>query len=325
MILLWGLAGDRPIAGVRNELARMERTALLIDQRAVLEMSVELTADADIACVVEWDGLRVDLEKVTAAYVRPYDPLGVPAVAGGQDSAEARHAVAVYEALRLWSDTTSRLVVNRLRAMASNGSKPYQLQLIAAAGFAVPETLVTTDPAAAAEFCDRCGDVVYKSVSGVRSIVSRVDAVKRAQLDAVAVCPTQFQAYVSGVDYRVHVVGDDVFVCELVSEADDYRYSERQGAAVSRRQAGLPGECADRCRALAASLELPVAGIDLRRTPAGEWFCFEVNPSPAFSWFDAPDCRIAKRVAALLAEATGPSGGNVLAGKAVNETAEYRG
>ena len=307
MILLWGLAGDRPIASVRNELARMERTAVLIDQRAVLEMSVEFSVDADVACVVEWAGLSLDLEKVTAAYVRPYDPLGVPAVAkAGQHSAEGRHAVAVYEALRLWSEMTSALVVNRMSAMASNGSKPYQLELIRAAGFAVPETLVTTDPKAAAEFCDRLGEVVYKSLSGVRSIVSRVTPKKRAQLDTVSSCPTQFQEYVSGVDYRVHVVGDDVYVCELVSEADDYRYSERQGAKVSRRQVDLPVECLARCRAIAASLELPVAGIDLRRTPAGEWFCFEVNPSPAFSWFDSPDCRIAKRVAALLAGASRP-------------------
>ena len=198
MILLWGLAGDRPIASVRNELARMERTAVLIDQRAVLEMSVEFSVDADVACVVEWAGLSLDLEKVTAAYVRPYDPLGVPAVASaGQHSTEGRHAVAVYEALRLWSEMTSALVVNRMSAMASNGSKPYQLELIRAAGFAVPETLVTTDPKAAAEFCDRLGEVVYKSFSGVRSIVSRVTPKKRAQLDAVAVCPTQFQEYVS--------------------------------------------------------------------------------------------------------------------------------
>ena len=110
----------------------------------------------------------------------------------------------------------------------------------------------------------------------------------------------------SGVDYRVHVVGDDVYVCELVSEADDYRYVERQGAKVTRRQVDLPVECLDRCRALAAALGLPVAGIDLRRTPEGEWFCFEVNPSPAFSWFDAPDGRIARRIAALLADGAWP-------------------
>ena len=80
MILLWGLAGDSPLASVRNELTRMERTALLIDQRAVLETSVELSVGDNLACAVEWDGLRADLEKVTAAYLRPYDPLGVPAV-----------------------------------------------------------------------------------------------------------------------------------------------------------------------------------------------------------------------------------------------------
>ena len=303
MILLWGLAGDTPLASVRTELSRMERTALLIDQRAVLETRVELSVGESLACVVEWDGLRADLEKVTAAYLRPYDPLGVPAVtSAGKDSAAARHAVAVYESLRVWSEMTSALVVNRLSAMGSNSSKPYQLELIRAAGFAVPETLITTDPAAAAGFCDRLGDVVYKSVSGVRSIVSRVTPEKRAHLDAVAACPTQFQQYVSGIDYRVHVVGDEVYVCELVSEADDYRYVERQGAAVTRRQVDLPAECLERCRALAAALDLPVAGIDLRRTPDGEWFCFEVNPSPAFSWFDAPDGRIAKGVAALLAD-----------------------
>jgi D-alanine-D-alanine ligase-like ATP-grasp enzyme len=43
-----------------------------------------------------------------------------------------------------------------------------------------------------------------------------------------------------------------------------------------------------------------VAGIDLRRTPSGEWYCFEVNPSPAYSWFDL-DGRIATAIARFLA------------------------
>src|SRR5262245_18924281 len=209
MILLWGLAGDGPISYVRTQLARMQRTALLIDQLAVLDTTVDLSVHDEVARTVEWDGLRVALGKVEAAYIRPYDPFGVPAVDRvGPGSAEARHAVAVYEALRLWSEMTSALVVNRLSAMASNSSKPYQVELIRAGGFAVPETLITTDPEVAAEFCDRLGDVVYKSVSGIRSFVSRVTPQKRAQLAAVATCPTQFQEYVRGIDYRVHVVGD---------------------------------------------------------------------------------------------------------------------
>ena len=58
--------------------------------------------------------------------------------------------------------------------MASNNSKPYQALLIQALGFAVPETLVTTDPDAVLAFWQRHGTVVYKSNSGIRSIVSRL-------------------------------------------------------------------------------------------------------------------------------------------------------
>jgi glutathione synthase/RimK-type ligase-like ATP-grasp enzyme len=38
--------------------------------------------------------------------------------------------------------------------------------------------------------------------------------------------------------------------------------------------------------ALTASLGLEMGGIDLKRTPEGEYVCFEVNPSPAYSCFD---------------------------------------
>jgi glutathione synthase/RimK-type ligase-like ATP-grasp enzyme len=63
----------------------------------------------------------------------------------------------------------------------------------------------------------------------------------------------------------------------------------------------LPDDCADRCRRLAHALRLPVAGIDLRRTPQGEWYCFEVNPSPAFSYYEAATHQpIAEAIAGLL-------------------------
>jgi hypothetical protein len=89
-----------------------------------------------------------------------------------------------------------------------------------------------------------------------------------------------------------------------VSEADDYRYGGRQGFDVELKAYALPDDCAARCRALAASLDLPVAGIDLRRTVEGEWYCFEVNPSPAFSYYESATHQpIAEAIAALLAEA----------------------
>jgi D-alanine-D-alanine ligase-like ATP-grasp enzyme len=48
-------------------------------------------------------------------------------------------------------------------------------------------------------------------------------------------------------------------------------------------------------------MDLPLAGIDLRRTPDDRWYCLEVNPSPSFTWFeDVTHQPIAEAVAQLL-------------------------
>ena len=100
----------------------------------------------------------------------------------------------------------------------------------------------------------------------------------------------------------MHVVGDAVFAAEIVSDADDYRYAGRTSQSVSIRACRLEPEMAERCRRLTAGLGLLIAGIDLRRTPEGCWYCFEVNPSPGFTFYqEATGQKIAEAVACLLA------------------------
>ncbi len=193
--------------------------------------------------------------------------------------------MSVDDALMSWADLAPAYVVNRPAASASNSAKPYQALFIQAAGFDVPATLVTTDPDAVLEFWAQHAAVIYKSLSGVRSIVSRLEERHQARLERVRWCPTQFQQYIPGTDYRVHVVGDDVFACEIRSLADDYRYAGRQGLGVEISPYQLPQDVTDRCRALNASLGLHVTGIDFRRDPDGRWYCFEVNPSPAYTYY----------------------------------------
>lgn len=208
----------------------------------------------------------------------------MPAVAReGPDSAAWRHALDVEYVLASWSRIAPALVVNRPQAMATNNSKPYQLEQIRKLGFQVPETLITTDPDAARDFWERHGDVIYKSVSGTRSVVSRLRSEHAERLEDVSFCPTQFQQYIPGTEHRVHVVGDEVFACEVLSEADDYRYPGRHEVEV--RACRLPQTVEDRCRLVSVALKLPVAGVDLRLTPEGNWYCFEVNPSPAFTYY----------------------------------------
>jgi RimK-like ATP-grasp domain len=286
MILLWGVPGDSPLARVHSALCRREAAVAFVDQRDVLETEVELCVDSAVHGVVRTPDQVVPLDQVTAAYVRPYSSAQLPAIErAGPFSAAWQHAVGIDDALMSWADLAPAYVVNRPAAMATNSAKPYQALFIQAVGFGVPATLVTTDPEAVREFWAEHATVIYKSLSGVRSIVSRLEETHRARLERVRWCPTQFQQYIPGTDYRVHVVGDDVFACEICSLADDYRYAGRQGLGVEIRPYQLPRDIADRCRALSRSLGLYVTGIDFRCDPEGRWYCFEVNPSPAFTYY----------------------------------------
>ena len=210
----------------------------------------------------------------------------------------------VDRAMVTWADGTSRLVVNPPAAMAVNNSKPYQLRLIAGYGFPVPDTLVTTDPEAVRAFAARHGRLVYKSVSGVRSIVNILADASNGRVEDVANAPTQFQEYVPGVDVRVHVVGNDLFATEVRSDAHDYRYASLGGHGVELAAVNVDPDVGARCCAMAAGMRLAVAGVDLRRTPDNRWVCFEVNPSPAFVYYEqATGQPIAHAVADLLARA----------------------
>lgn len=286
MILLWGLPGEEPLEAVRHALRRRGAAVAFLDQRRVLETEVELTVGATVGGRLRVGCEEIDLAEVTAAYVRPHDSRRMPAVErAGAESVEEGHAVSVEDAMVSWLDIAPALVVNRPSAMASNTSKPYQAAIIREHGFGTPDTLITTDPEAARAFHAEHHRVIYKSISGVRSVVAPFDPGDGERLRDLAWCPTQFQERLAGTDVRVHVVGEELFASEIASQATDYRYAAQQGATCAMREVELPADCGDRCRALAAAMELPVAGIDLRRTPAGDWTCFEVNPCPGFSYF----------------------------------------
>jgi hypothetical protein len=307
VILLWGLPGDGPIAAVAARLRECRVPYLLLDQRRVARTEVEFCAGPGVGGRVAVGGRELGLDEVTAVYLRPYDSRRVPSVAAaGPLSGLWAHAAEQEDILMSWAELTPALVVNRPEAMTSNDSKPRQLQLIARAGFSVPPTLVTTDPEAAAAFWEEHGEVVYKSVSSTRSIVARLDRGHRDRLADVTWCPTQFQRRIGGTDYRVHVVGDEMFSAAVESDRDDYRYAVSKGGEVRVRAEPVPPGVAERCLRLSRSLGLAVSGIDLRRTPGGEWYCFEANPSPGFTFYQQQTGQpIDAAVAALLAAAKG--------------------
>lgn len=289
MIVLWGVPGDGPLDAVHACLARIGAEFRLLDQRdAARSVATLRVAQRKLLLAIEGPrGVdRLDFKDVGAAYLRPVETERALPMDLAADRAARLCADSVDRALIAWADLTTALAVNPPAAMAVNNSKPYQLRLIAHYGFAVPATLVTTDPDAVRKFAAQHGRLIYKSVSGTRSIVNVLAAAGHERLDDVANAPTQFQAYVAGCDVRVHVVGDEVFASEVRSDAHDYRYASLSGNDVELAATTVPPAVADRCRAMAAGMGLAVAGIDLRHTPDDRWVCFEVNPSPAFVYYE---------------------------------------
>jgi hypothetical protein len=307
MILLWGVEDDAPLTAVREALNHIGAPVFFLDQSRSGETEIDLLAGYRVAGEIRVGRAQCDLTDVSGAYIRSHNARAVTPGAD-KDDPLAQHADRLDAIMSAFLDVTPARVVNPAEAMATNGSKPYQSAIIAAHGFAVPNTLITTDPDEVDAFAAHHGAIIYKSISGVRSIVARLRPEDADRLADVAWCPTQFQQYVPGRDYRVHVVGAVVFAAEIISDADDYRYAARQGEETIVKASRIPVSIEERCRTLAAALGLSLAGIDLRLTPQGEWYCFEVNPSPAFTYYTSATRQpIAKSIAALLAAPQDPS------------------
>ena len=302
MILLWGLPGDGPLSEVAAELRDLGAHFYFLDQRLVGRTTAAVTLGPPASGRIMVDGEEVvALESVTGAYLRPYDSRRILSREKVADSGVWTRASVCDAALLDWADVAPGAIVNRPSTMVSNNSKPFQAQVIEQAGLRTPETLITTDARALERFRDRHGELVYKSIGSTRSIVSRFQNAHRQRLHHLCWCPTQFQRYIPGVDYRVHVLGNDVYAARIDCDADDYRYPASHSQPLDVRAAELPPDVAARCRRLTTMMGLDFAGIDLRRSHDHEWYCFEVNPSPGFSFYqERTSTPIAREVANYL-------------------------
>lgn len=288
MVLLWGVPEEETLTAVRRALHARGAQTVLVDQRRAVSTRLIQRPDGP---VLRLDGRDLRLADVTAAYPRPY-----PVVCGDGPARLVawRHAIRLEHELWQWAAITTATVVNRLAPAATNSTKPVQTRAAAACGFDVPQTLVTNDCERARDFAARHGLVVYKAAGGTRTLTGLLDLADARRLARLSTCPTYLQRYIRGTNVRVHVVQADVFAVAIATDAVDYRRQVRDMAPIA-----LPATVAERCRAVTAALGLLVAGIDLIRTPEGEWYFLEANPSPAFTFYPGRD-QVGAAIAGLL-------------------------
>jgi glutathione synthase/RimK-type ligase-like ATP-grasp enzyme len=243
--------------------------------------------DSSLRGYIETADWRLDLEDLTGVYVRYL----------GAEGRVAPPGIAPVSAPTMFFEYDSGLmalleelpcpVINRVAGGMSNSSKMYQALLVRECGLLTPPTLVTNDPVAVRRFYDDCRrEVVYKSLSGIRSIVRRLEPEQLQRLKLLRHGPAQFQAFIPGENIRVHTVGDRLFASIVHSDAVDYRYGGREGNDVVMEPTIVPPVVAQACLRLARRLDLLLTGIDLKQTPDGDYYCFEVNPSPGFLYYE---------------------------------------
>lgn len=285
MILVAGTPTERPVELMLERAAEHGSEVVVLDETRAEDWRLEVAVGpAGVTARARVTGTEIHLGRASGLYLRLSAPRITGEVPDPLRDARRRAAVALLSA---WSDVAPIRVANRPRHMASNGSKPYQAELIRALGFSVPATLVTNDPDEVLAFRRRHGRIVYKSASGVRSIVRELGPPPIEELGRVRNQPTQFQQLLEGCNVRVHVVGPDVHACRIDAATLDYRYAEGHERP-SMHAVRLPEPIRQGCLRLYAELGLPFAGIDLLQDPDGRWWCFEVNPSPAYSAFEHP-------------------------------------
>jgi glutathione synthase/RimK-type ligase-like ATP-grasp enzyme len=290
VILIWGIPSEAPVKLVAEAADRLGLPYLLLSQRESQHTGLRYSFDG--SCVrgeLQARGRTFDLADFTGIYVRCMDPAYLPEHrTQGPDELSARErsrSHLFHDALFELIEILPARVMNRTRDMGSNLSKPYQAQRITEAGFQVPETCITNQPAVARRFKREQGRVIFKSISSVRSIVREFEGPRTSQLDRLRALPVQFQSFVEGTDVRVHVAGTELFAVEIRSGAVDYRYAGRDGLEVEMVPCELPPDVREKCFAVSGSLRLPLCGIDLKRTHDGAYYCLEVNPSPGYSYF----------------------------------------
>ncbi|MFG2375604.1 RimK family alpha-L-glutamate ligase [Streptomyces sp. NPDC048504] len=197
-----------------------------------------------------------------------------------QDRASARHWRWLTTALTAWLDHIPGLVVNRPSIHSDNGSKPLHEQSLARAGFRVPASITGSSPQRLRAFT-AAGPTLVKAVSGVRATSRLVDAADLADFEP-GQGPVHLQRYVPGRDVRAHVVGDRVHAEEIASGAVDYR---TDGDA-EFTPCELPEKLAEQVVRHTADLGMSFAGWDFKLTDDGTYWCLEVNPMPAYDWYD---------------------------------------
>jgi glutathione synthase/RimK-type ligase-like ATP-grasp enzyme len=309
MILVVSYADEDHTVGVIDRLTRAGHEVALVDLAEFPSSAGVLLAHAPgepAAYRFETPRGTLDLTRVGAVWWRRIRPFGVDhSITGSRERSFALSETE--EAVLGMLESLPATWVNPQRNDQAAHHKPYQWAIAREVGLTVPRTLVTNQPGPARDFIRHVGvgKVVYKAFLAIAEAWRETRIVREedlARLDDVRYAPVIFQEYIHGVDVRVTVVGEHVLAAEIDATSTSYPADMRMVVGDAPvRPVDLPVGLADALRALVGRLGLVYGAIDLRRTPEGDHYFFEINPAGLWRFIeDRIDLPISDAVASTL-------------------------
>lgn len=308
---LWGMGGE-PVRLNTDEIPQHTMLSLEVADR--VEGSIELS----------FNGLVIDPERIRSVWWRRPEPFRLPdGLSEWEEEFAQRELEQAYRGL--WS-ALDCYWMSHPDAIDRAQWKLGQLRCAADLGFEIPRTLVTSDPQRALDFHAECGGaLVFKVMTGpfmaaerliqrhpdaaqpeaVQTLTTLVGDAELAQIDSIRTVPALFQEHVAKrMELRVTVIGDDLFVAEIDSQADERTRLDFRAdyGAIAMRPGTLPDDVAARCLALVRGYGLNYSAIDLILTPDGRYVFLESNPNGQFAFVEelVPELPLAEAVAACL-------------------------
>lgn len=286
-ILLCGIPSESPILLVKKALIKKGAHVIIFNQRLfnTHDLKFEVTRQGVQGeffandCSYQLSDIHSIYSRIMSFYDLPEYKIGL--------EADRIHCEKLHDAVNQYMELTDIKVVNKHSQMFSNSSKPYQAQIVKKHGLKTPRTLITNDPKKVLAFQKQFKSIIYKSISGVRSIVKEFDPSDKERLDKIRYCPVQFQERVSGFDVRVHVIKDKTVATKISTTGVDYRYAAKEGGNTRLEPIEINNKIQKACVQLSAALNLDFSGIDLRISESGDVYCFEVNPMPGYSYYES--------------------------------------
>jgi hypothetical protein len=272
---------------VHRELLTRGRDAEFLDTRYFpTQLQIAYDPAAGTGHFVLENRRKIAFEQISSIYWRCYNGVGGADLPDAEQSHIARNdARSLLESLLI--DLPVRWV-NGWNAYQLHQTKAVAFQRVASLGVSVPATLLANDPQAVRDFAAAHPRCIFKPVQGgahTRRVTP--EHLSDENLLSLSVAPVTLQEEIAGTNIRVFVAGERVLACEVRTDAIDFRDDQDpQIIAID-----LPAEIAAQSLRIASALELRWTGIDYRRTPVGEHYFLEANPSPMFLGFERR-CRL---------------------------------